>query len=177
LFYHQVEDKIVSVARQQLENIGKTEAKGLELSLNAKFDSGLYSKFGYTWQESEFKEHQINDVSYNGNMLPNVPEHLFGITIGFRHDTWGDIAVSPTLHGDIYLNDSNTLKWGSYWLLGARYAKQFQSYPGMEFFIHGENLTDEQEVTQSGSTSSEIGSEAVYPVPGIRVSAGLRFIF
>ncbi|MCI5148056.1 MAG: TonB-dependent receptor, partial [Candidatus Electrothrix sp. MAN1_4] len=94
-----------------------------------------------------------------------------------RHSTWGDIAVSPTLHGDIYLNDSNTLKWDSYWLLGARYAKQFQSYPGMEFFVHGENLTDEQEVTQSSSTRSEIGSEAVYPVPGIRVSAGLRFAF
>ncbi|WPD23349.1 MAG: TonB-dependent receptor [Candidatus Electrothrix scaldis] len=177
LFYHQVEDKIVSVARQQLENIGKTEARGLELSLNAQFDSGLYSKFGYTWQESEFKEHQINDVSYNGNMLPNVPEHIVGLTIGFRHSTWGDIAVSPTFHGDIYLNDSNTSKWDSYWLLGARYAKQFQSYPGMEFFVHGENLTDEQEVTQSGSTSSEVGSEAVYPVPGIRVSTGLRFTF
>lgn len=177
-FYHQVEDKIVEVTSQVLRNAGETESKGVELSVNTQFENGFYADLGYTYQDSTFEDYVVSGVSYNGNNLPNVPEHIFSAWLGYSHDVYGDFAINPTYHGDMYLNDANSLKWGDYWLLGAKYSKRFTDwYPNVEFFVLGENLTDEEEVSQSANSNSTPGNESVYPVPGIRFSAGLRFAF
>ena len=177
VFYHQVKDKIASVAPQQLENVGETDAKGIEASINAEFPNGFYMTLGYTYQDATFKDYQHNGVSYNGNTLPNVPEHILGTWLGYRHKALGDIALNPTYHGSMALNTANTLNWGGYWLLGARYTKRFDTWPGIEFFIAGENLTDETEVSQSANTNSTPGAEEVYPVPGLRIATGVKFVF
>jgi iron complex outermembrane recepter protein len=178
LFYHQVDDKIVSIAPQRLENVGEVEAKGMEMSLAAEFRNGFYANVAYTYQDSTFKEYVVNGVSYNDNPLPNVPEHILGAWLGYRHATYGDFAVNPSYHGEMSLNDANTLEWDGFWLLGAKYTKHFVKWkPSVKFFIVGENLTDEDEVSQSSNTRSTPGAEAVYPVPGIRLFTGIQVSF
>jgi len=178
VFYHQVDDKIVSIAPQHLENVGEVESKGVEMSLNAEFASGFYTNMAYTYQDSTFKEYVVNGVSYNDNSLPNVPEHIFGASLGYRHAVYGDFAINPIYHGDMCLNDSNTLEWDGYWLIGAKYTKIFTGwYPSVKFFVVGENLTDEDEVSQSSNTRSIPGAEAVFPVAGMRILTGIQIIF
>ena len=102
-FYHQVDDKIVSIAPRQLENVGETESKGVEMSLNAEFENGFYANLGYTCQDSTFEEYVVNGVSYNGNSLPNVPEHIFSTWLGYRHNVYGDFAINPIYYGKKFI--------------------------------------------------------------------------
>lgn len=177
LFWNEVEDKFVSTGMQQYENAGKTRSKGVELSAKAGFQNGIYGSLSYTYQESEYVDYTSLGVSYDDNDIPNVPNQLFGSWIGYRNNIFGDFALNPVYTGEIFLNDTNTLQWDGYWLLNARYTKRFITWkPGIEFFISGENLTDEKEVSSNYTTSGS-GTESVYPIFGRNVFVGINVTF
>ena len=166
LFYNEIEDKIVRTGTQEYDNAGKTRSTGVELGVRTNFQNGVYSAIGYTYQDSEYADYTIVDESYNDKKLPNIPNQTFGAWIGYRNDIWGDFSINPTYTGEMYLNDTNTLQWDSYWLFNAKYSKRFVDWkPNVEFFISGENLTDEKEISYNYTNSAE-GAETFFPVFG-----------
>ena len=174
LFQTKWEDKIIRIADDPAtyDNAGESEAKGIEAGIDFHFQNGFYGSLNYTYQDSEYVEYRVGEISYNGKTLPRVSEHLFGASIGYRHDTFGDVVYYPNYTSEKYFDSANTVEWPDYWIHNVKYTKRFESLnPQLEFYISGENLTDEDYV--------EVGysSFALYPAYGKMITAGVTGYF
>ena len=129
LFQIDSEDKIIRIADDPAtyDNAGETRARGVEAGINVNLENGLYGALNYTFQDSEYVEYSVGSASYNGNRLPRVSKHLFGGSIGYRHDTYGDLCFYANYNSEKYLDSANTVEWPDYWLFNAKYTKRFTS--------------------------------------------------
>jgi iron complex outermembrane receptor protein len=177
-FINQYKDKWIKTgtgATDPYENAGETEATGIEVSLIANFESGLFGDISYTYQDAKFKDYIKSGVQLDGNKIPNVPEHLLGILLGYKHPVFGQFTVTADYVGDRYFNETNTLKGDDYWIAGAGYKKTFENWnPGVSFFADAKNITDEKEVLIGGGT---LGSESLVPIYGQSFLFGIELMF
>ena len=156
-------------------NAGETEAKGIELALGLSFANGIYSDLSYTYQESKYKDFVEKGVRYDGNWIPNVPEQMLGLVVGYRNPVLGQINVTADYVGERYFNKDNTLEGADYWIVGAGYKKTFdQWYPGVSVYVSAKNLLDEKAVVYG---SGSVGKESLRPVYGRSFMAGVEFLF
>ena len=101
-FYYRIDDLISQVLDTTdnlmvFRNIDKVEAKGIELSLQAKWRMGLHGRLSYTWQE-------VNDVN-TGNRLSNSPRQTAKGNISIPvYKSW--VFVSPEVQ---YITSRQTL--------------------------------------------------------------------
>lgn len=177
-FINQYKDKWIKTGPEvtdPYENAGETEATGVELSLNANLKSGFFGDISYTYQDSEFKDFLKSGVQLSGNKIPNVPEQLLGILLGYKHTVYGQFTVTADYVGDRYFSDSNTLKGNGYWIMGAGYKKTFKQWgPGFSIFADVKNITDEEEVLIGGGSP---GSESLVPIYGRSFLFGIELLF
>ena len=174
LFQIDSEDKIIRIADDPAtyDNAGETRARGVEAGIKVNLENGLYGALNYTFQDSEYVEYRVGSAIYNGNRIPRVPKHLFGGSIGYRHDTYGDLCFYANYNSEKYLDSANTVEWPDYWLFNAKYTKRFTSWkPQLEFYISGENLGDKQYVECGYSASS------LYPSMGRMIMGGITAYF
>ncbi len=172
VFWQKVTDKFVRPTADfwtgQYENAGETSTKGVEMGAHATLPHGFYSSASFTWQESKFDDFISEGVDYSGNHLTGVPEIIFALRLGYRHKTLGDISINPVYTGRQYLNYANTNEEEGFWLLNARYAKQFGK---VELYAAANNIFDESAVGYGGG---DPGSETLYPLSGFNVLIGLN---
>ena len=177
-FMTQYKDKWAKVGTEAINpyvNSGDTEATGVELGLHFTLDSGPFADIAYTYQEAKYKDFQDKGVSYDDKWLPNIPEQMLGITIGYRSPRYGQITLASNYISERYFNKDNTLEGESYWILGAKYKKTFDEWnPQVSFFVNVDNLTDEETAVYGSGTP---GNEKLRPVYGRRIYAGLEFSF
>ncbi|MCG8550488.1 MAG: TonB-dependent receptor [Desulfobacterales bacterium] len=174
LFRQEVSDKFVRPSADwdaQYENAGKTSAQGVELGANVQLPNGIYTAVSFTYQESEFDEFVSMGVDYSGKKMTGVPDIIFSIKLGCRHDLLGDFSMTPVYTGKRYFNYANTNEDDAFWVLNARYAKTFGKF---ELYVSANNLFDESAV---GSGSGNPGAEILYPIPGFNAIAGLNIQF
>ena len=69
----------------QYENIGTTRSRGLELGLNARFNSGLLGYANYSYQDTR--------DSLLGNRLTNSPQHLVKAGVSFSVFRFGYLGL------------------------------------------------------------------------------------
>jgi iron complex outermembrane receptor protein len=156
-------------------NAGETEAKGIELSLGLAFANGFYSDLNYTYQESKYKDFLDKGVRYDDKWIPNVPEQMLGLVVGYRHPVAGQLNVTADYVGERYFNKDNTLKGADYWILGAGYKKTFDQWqPEISVFLSAKNLLDEKAVVYGSGT---VGNESLRPVYGRSIMGGVEFLF
>lgn len=179
IFLIDTKDKVIKTTGSVpflYDNAGKTRSYGVEFGAGIDLENGLYGSVNYTYQKAEFEEYTLNSgVSYNGKALPRVPNHLFGAAVGYRDDLLGNLGLYLNVTGSKYLDNANTRKWDSFFVLNTRYSKRLRNwYPNVEFFLAGENLTDEKyvEVGWAGQ-----GWEALYVTPGRSFTAGVDLHF
>lgn len=173
-FWHDVEDKFVkpsTAPNATYENAGKTRSRGIEVGLNTKFKSGFYSYASFSYQNAEFVDFMSNNVDYSGKKLNGVPEYLMSLTLGYTHPVFGDISINPAYLGERYFDYANTFNEEGFWTVNARYIKKFKQ---IEFFAVVNNIFDEQSV---GCGSGSLGSESIYPYPGLNGYVGLNLNF
>jgi iron complex outermembrane receptor protein len=177
-FINQYKDKWIKTGTgvtDPYENAGETEATGVELSLGADFQSGFFADLSYTYQEAEFEDYLKAGVRLDGKKIPNVPEQLLGLQLGYNHSLFGQVTFTADYVGDRYFNESNTLKGDDYWIMGAGYKKSFDQWdPGVSFFVDVKNITDEEEVLIGGGSP---GSESLVPIYGRSYLFGLELLF
>ena len=180
LFQVDTTDKIIRVNENpDYENAGKTRARGIEMGLNVDHQSGVYGSINYTYQDTEYVEYREGDNVYNGNSLPRVPEHLLGISLGYRNDLLGNLRLYTNYSSEKFLDSANLVEWEDYWIFNAKYTKRFISWkPQLEFFISGENLGDKQYIEYGfGGVAGGVQWEALYPSRGRTIMAGLNLYF
>lgn len=174
LFWQEITDKFVRPSmdwNSKYENAGETTSKGMELGANAQLPHGFYASTSFTYQESEFDEFVSQGVDYTGNKITGVPDVIFSFKLGWRHDLFGNISMTPVYTGKRYFNYANTNEDDGFWVLNARYAKTFHKF---EIYVAANNLFDEMAV---GSGSGNPGKETLYPISGFNTIAGITVSF
>jgi iron complex outermembrane recepter protein len=179
LFLIDTKDKVIRITGSVpfiYENAGETRSYGAELGAGVDFKNGVYGSLNYTCQNSEFREYTLKSgKSYNDKELPRIPKQLFGFAVGYRNDLVGNLGTTFNAVGSKYFDNDNNREWDSYYVWNARYSKRFKTWnPNVEFFISGENLSDEKyvEVGWAGN-----GWEELYVTPGRSFIGGVDFYF
>ena len=121
LFYSRVNDiQIIKLTRQgtsgrTVENAGKSESKGFELSVKYSPISNLSFYGDYGFANARFKDYQASeDVNYAGNYIPFAPRHTLSLGAGyvykFGNGSFIDRFIANLQYtgvGKIYWTESN----------------------------------------------------------------------
>ena len=132
LFYSQVNDiQIIKLTRQgttgrTVENAGKSESKGFELSLKYSPLRNLSFYGDYGFADARFSNYEFDSgesdangnpimANYNGNYIPFAPQHTLSLGTGyvhnFRYGSFIERVVANIQYsgvGKIYWTESNT---------------------------------------------------------------------
>lgn len=168
-----VEDEITNV-----ENIGNrsffenadTDRKGVELSAVANLSPALQLTLAYTFADFEFEDFPANP-SFEGNVLPGLPEHQIYAEINYQHPR-GFYAVADVLYIDeLFANNANSVNSDS-----AVVANLRMGYKGTQGrwtwapFIGVNNLSDED--YNDNLRINGFGGRLFEPAPTRNVYAG-----
>ena len=154
------------------ENLdGKTRRSGIELSFETSPTEWLLLSGGYTYMHST-----IDGGTYDGNDVPNVPEHradvrtLFtapgGLSLAIEGSYVGRRAFISDFGGDFERQEDHLI-WN------CRLAWQWK---GIETFLAVYNLAD-SEYAEYGSLGGTPSERAIFPSPGRNVAVGVSYTF
>lgn len=151
-FYIDIDDQQLRTSTRPglapVDNVSKSRSIGFELSASALVMPGLevFGDFGFT--DAEFTD--IGDPAivstFNGARPAHVPKYEATLGAQYNGDSGLFARVSGTVVGPYYLNNDNTTKQDSFFLLDAKVGWEFEY-----FSIYGfaENLLDETYLTRS----------------------------
>lgn len=94
--------------KQQFQNIGQAESKGLELELSQKAESGWSAFFNYTYARTQVTENVANPALV-GKELPDMPRHKFNL--GFGYEGGAGFTAKGLLRfvGSSFADENNTV--------------------------------------------------------------------
>ena len=95
--------------REFFANAGKSERRGIELSLSAAPLPGLNLALAYTWSQFEFDtfvDDSGNDFS--GNTIPGIPEIFAHADISYVHESGFFAAVDALYTDDLFADNANS---------------------------------------------------------------------
>jgi len=115
------------------------------------------------------------DVLWEGNRLPVVPEHQYRAELTWRHPS--GLFVTPTVEwriSEVWVDYANTLEAPGFTVWGLNGGWAFDN--GTTLFVDARNLTDERYVSEiSAVTDARTASTAVFmPGEGRSLFIGLR---
>lgn len=139
LFYTLWRDKIGVIIvdygtplKQQNQNIGEAESKGMELQIDKRLDNNWLTFFNYTYTRTEITENKANP-SFVGNELPDMPRHKFNV--GVTYERKGNFTGRALLRyvGSSYTDEKNTIvdtrgyRWkrDGYYVMDLSFVKHF----------------------------------------------------
>jgi len=120
LFYIKSKDEILpfelpaSPGRTFFRNAGKSERKGLEVSLRMPPVNGWEGRASYTYSDFEFTELVSSGVDLAGKNIPGIPRHRIAGEIKYQHPTGWFSELEVQHVGEFFVNDENTAKNGAY---------------------------------------------------------------
>ena len=131
---------------QYLRNAGRSESKGVEVSLQGNPVNGLMVQVNYGFTHATFKDYkdERRGIDYSGNFLPMVPRHTFAVGADYtipnpcRHIDRFTVSANYTGTGRILWKEDNKVSQPYYGLLNAKVSatKDF-----ITFAIWAKNMT------------------------------------
>lgn len=177
----------------------EVEISGVELygRMNSQPYTGgpfnFFAEGNYTYSRGVFKDAVIDGENFNGNRIPEVPQHVAALTLGIQQTTgwrW-DASVTWAYRGGFFTDEGNT-GYGaggeaeceddgceleevgedgfvpSVWLLSARFNLALGD-SGASIFVAGDNLLDEFYITDR--------EDGMKPGLGRTIWAGFQYKF
>ncbi len=197
LFYSQVDNiQIIKLlddgrAGRIVTNAGKSESKGVELSLryNPTRNFTLFTEYGFA--DAKFKNYQTEkkekgknvQVDYSGNHIPFAPQHTLSVgatyVYNFKYGSIIDRLVANMQYtgaGKIYWTEANDVYQPFYGLTNASLAVEKGGF-GLEFW--GKNIFDKKYNSFYFTASDMAGKENHYVQRGypVRLGATVRYSF
>ena len=131
---------------QFLRNAGRSESKGVEVSLQGNPVNGLMVQVNYGFTHATFRDYkdERRGIDYSGNFLPMVPRYTFAVGADYtipnpcRHIDRFTISANYTGTGRILWKEDNKVSQPYYGLLNAKVSatKDF-----ITFAIWAKNMT------------------------------------
>lgn len=152
LFYTHVDNiQIIKLLDQGtagriVTNAGKSESKGVELSLryNPTYNFTLFTEYGFA--DAKFKNYGSDNVDYSGNYIPFAPRHTLSVGATYvYHFNRGSLidrlvaGVQYTGAGKIYWKEDNSVYQPFYGLTNANLSVEKGAF-GLE--VWGKNIFD-----------------------------------
>ncbi|MEP0479300.1 MAG: TonB-dependent receptor, partial [Nonlabens sp.] len=182
IFYIDTEDDLVPFElaafpdRTFFRNAGKTTRKGLEVEGAYAFTKAWSLTAAYTFSEFKYNDFVVDDVNFDGNLLPGIPKHLTNIGLQYQSEKGFFATVQASLVGKQYANDSNEATVDGYENINFRTSYSFiykkiaiKPYAGLN------NILD-QEYTDNVRINA-FGSRFFEPAPGINGYGGIEVRF
>lgn len=124
--HQQIYQPLPSGKGSMLKNAGRSSSKGVELSTHIRPIKGLNVRVNYGYTFARFEDYQKSDTeNFSGNCLPFVPKNTVGVLCDYilyvnKFVNSVTFAASYSGVGDIYWNDSNTIRESYYSLVNGR---------------------------------------------------------
>lgn len=169
-------------------NAGKTRHQGVELLLKNRwfesddFPGKLSSIISYSRSLNRFIEFIDDDISYNGNNLPGIPDQSLQFQLKWDPMKILEFITNMRYTGDQYLNDLNSMKYKGYFLMDLKAVFHFKTgNTGPHNFYAGiNNLTGTHYASMLIVNAIGFGNnEPRYYYPGLprHIYAGLSLEF
>lgn len=140
----QIYQPLPSGRGSMLKNAGRSESKGIEISLQGNPLNGLMLQANYGLTHATFKEYQKDEkTDYAGNYLPLVPSQTFSAgadyTLPVRGINRFTLSLNYTGTGRLYWNENNKVSQPYY---GQLNAKVSATRGILTLALWGKNLTN-----------------------------------
>ena len=150
VFRVDVDDELIpfeiasSPDREFFANAGKSERRGIELSLSAVPLPGLNLAVAYTWSQFEFDTFVDGDGNdFAGNTIPGIPETFANVDISYVHESGFFAAVDALYTDDLFADNANSAEVSGATIANLRFGlkKSIDKFD-IEPFIGVNNLFD-----------------------------------
>ena len=161
---------------RMMSNAARARSYGIELTADYSYRGfNIRADYGYT--NARFREYDDGTANYAGSYLPYAPQNtisaMASYTFSIKNKHLQDITLSADWRGvgDIYWNESNTLRQDFYSLLGAQIMLRMNN---CTLTLWGRNLTNtDYNVFYFKSVGEEFFSKGLPTQLGIRVSLNI----
>jgi outer membrane receptor protein involved in Fe transport len=116
IYYMDISDTIAtktdSNGSNYYENSGKSEHKGVEVTLFTKLTTDLSSKVAYSYSKHNF----IDDTTYGDNEMAEAPNHTANFRLIYNPSYLKKLTLMGEVQyvGDYYMDSANTKKYTGY---------------------------------------------------------------
>jgi len=149
------------------QSVGKTEHKGIELSITYKPTSEYFFRFGGTYATHKFIDFTLSTKStdsvknVNGNYMPSAPHFVWNTEFSFYPQFIKNFRASLEWQhvAGWYQNQINTVSYEGYDLFNARFGYKWR---GIEIFTNILNLTDTLYATQASRGNNATDRSSYY---------------
>jgi outer membrane receptor protein involved in Fe transport len=125
---------------RQKENLGVTQARGFELSGQARLTDKIVVSASYLFVNS-IVLHFASNPALIGNFLPQVPQNQFSVQASYTEQKW-TVGVQARFLGNQFDDDQNLLPLGRAFSLDAQVSRSFGRH--VSVFFAAQNLTDDR---------------------------------
>jgi len=125
---------------RQKENPGETQARGFEVSGQARMTDKIVVSGSYLFVNS-IVLHFASNPALIGNFLPQVAQNQFGVQVSYAEQNW-TAGVQARFLGNQFDDDQNRLPLGPAFSLDAQVWRSFGRHVAL--FFAAQNLTDDR---------------------------------
>lgn len=132
-------------------NAGKSEHKGVELTLFSNLTDDISSKVAYSYSKHNF----VNDDTFNDNEMAEAPNHTGNFRLFYNPYFMKKLTLMGEIQyvGDYYMNDENTKKYTGYEI--GNFKATYNISKNLSFFGKITNITDKEYATSASSGWSD----------------------
>jgi iron complex outermembrane recepter protein len=184
-FFFKLDETIITTTNEQgvvlFRNAGKTDQKGLEVSLDYNLIQNQASQIqevklghAYTGNYFRFAEYTVGENNFGGNALTGVAPNMLVNMLDIRSKPGFYLNLTHQYVDRIPLNDANTVFQESFNLLGSRvgWRNTFGGKWDFEAYAGADNLLDE--VYSLGNDLNALFNRFYQPAPGRNFYGGLK---
>ena len=158
------------------QNSGRTERKGIEMSVIWLPGAGFQCSANYTLAAYRYVSFASGGNTYDGNRIPGLPEQTGALELRYTHRKGPFAFFSTRYVGHLYADDANATSVPAFWLLNLRGGWPF--HWGKVLIEPSVGLNNLADTAYSGNIRiNAFGGRYYEPAPGVNWYAGLRLRF
>ncbi len=178
LFLLKIDDELIPFTspggRDFFRNAGRSERKGIELSLKLNLAPGLDWQASYTAMAAHYRDYVTAGGAFSGNREPGIPAHQLFTELSWRAKSGFFTSLDLQFVDQFELNDANTAKNDAYTLMNARIGHAWQlGRSRLTPFVAFNNLLNQRYVGQTRLNA--FGGRYFEPAPTFNAFGGLTW--
>jgi iron complex outermembrane recepter protein len=132
-------------------NGGKSEHKGVELTLFSNLTEDISSKIAYSYSRHNF----VDDINYKNNEMAEAPNHTGNFRLFYNPFFMKKLTLMGEIQyvGDYYMNNENTKKYSGYEIGNVK--GTYNLSKNLSIFGKVTNITDKKYATSASSSWSD----------------------